>query len=79
MYNIMGIWPIDQELLSCKPIATFRWNEMKNKKRRDAQEVMISWLTDILNRRSLAEWLTTGQLTDGRNCRTLPLLLSGNI
>ena len=27
MYNIMGIWPIDQELLSWKPIATLVWNE----------------------------------------------------
>ena len=73
MYNIMGIWPIDQELLSCKPIATLRWwnekrqsgrrkdiwfyqifknekNEKwkKTRKRRDAQEVMISWLADWL-------------------------------
>ena len=27
MYNTMGIWPTHQELLSCKPIATLRWNE----------------------------------------------------
>ena len=27
MYNIMAIWPIDQELLSWKPIATLVWNE----------------------------------------------------
>ena len=32
MYNIMGIWPIDQELLSCKPIATLRQNEKWNEK-----------------------------------------------
>ena len=32
MYNIMGIWPTDQEVLSHKPIATLRhkWNEIKN-------------------------------------------------
>ena len=32
MYNIVGIWPTDQELLSWKPIAVFGWNEKKEEK-----------------------------------------------
>ena len=33
MYNIMGIGPIHQKLLSCKPIASLVWNEKNEKKK----------------------------------------------
>ena len=38
MYNIMGIWPIYQKLLSAKPIATLRQaNEKKIWKTTDGE------------------------------------------
>ena len=88
MYNIVGNWPIDEELLSVKPIATLRWNEMEwNKRREDTQEyLIIDWLTDYLSI-YLSIYLSVFlymqyahiYLSDGRNCRTLHWTLSGNI
>ena len=79
MYNIMGIWPIDQELLSCKSIATLRWNEMKQEAWRRPR-ISDHWLTDYLYI-YLSIYLYTQYahiylaiyLSGGRNCRTLHL------
>ena len=87
MYNIMGIWPIDQELLSCKPIATLRWNEMKQEAWRRPR-ISDHWLTDWLSiylSIDLSIYIYAVRthlsiyLSGGRNCRTLHWLLSGNI
>ena len=47
MYNIMGIWPIYQKLLSVKAIATLRdtkWNETKRNEKRRTGKRKNRWL-----------------------------------